>query len=143
IDSTFALADAQAAHERAARGHIQGKIVLTVARNEPFHRRVRRGLLRRWHGSPPRVVVRPVLFWASPALTLGAVASALLPDGRIPVVFFEWFLCVFPGAWVLAATVVAALADYVTGYVVLRRSVPSRPSMFDQSNGTNGVEGTE
>ncbi|MFD9564104.1 NADP-dependent oxidoreductase [Streptomyces sp. NPDC059994] len=30
IDSTFALADAQAAHERAARGHIQGKIVLTV-----------------------------------------------------------------------------------------------------------------
>ncbi|MEV7523185.1 NADP-dependent oxidoreductase [Streptomyces sp. NPDC091371] len=31
IDSTFALADAGAAHERAARGHIQGKIVLTVA----------------------------------------------------------------------------------------------------------------
>ncbi|MFF3431789.1 NADP-dependent oxidoreductase [Streptomyces sp. NPDC002602] len=31
IDSTFALADARAAHERAARGHVQGKIVLTVA----------------------------------------------------------------------------------------------------------------
>ncbi len=31
IDSTFALADARRAHERAARGHIQGKIVLTVA----------------------------------------------------------------------------------------------------------------
>lgn len=31
IDSTFALADARAAHARAARGHIQGKIVLTVA----------------------------------------------------------------------------------------------------------------
>jgi NADPH:quinone reductase-like Zn-dependent oxidoreductase len=31
IDSTFALADARKAHERAARGHIQGKIVLTVA----------------------------------------------------------------------------------------------------------------
>ncbi|WP_030345976.1 NADP-dependent oxidoreductase [Streptomyces sp. NRRL S-1022] len=31
IDSTFALADARAAHERADRGHIQGKIVLTVA----------------------------------------------------------------------------------------------------------------
>lgn len=30
IDSTFALADAGQAHERAARGHIQGKIVLTV-----------------------------------------------------------------------------------------------------------------
>ncbi|MFC4505209.1 MULTISPECIES: NADP-dependent oxidoreductase [Streptomyces] len=30
IDSTFPLADARAAHERAARGHIQGKIVLTV-----------------------------------------------------------------------------------------------------------------
>lgn len=30
IDSTFPLADAQRAHERAARGHIQGKIVLTV-----------------------------------------------------------------------------------------------------------------
>lgn len=31
IDSTFPLADARAAHERADRGHIQGKIVLTVA----------------------------------------------------------------------------------------------------------------
>lgn len=31
IDSTFALADARAAHERFARGHVQGKIVLTVA----------------------------------------------------------------------------------------------------------------
>ncbi|MCX4430462.1 MULTISPECIES: NADP-dependent oxidoreductase [Streptomyces] len=31
IDSTFALADARAAHERAAQGHIRGKIVLTVA----------------------------------------------------------------------------------------------------------------
>ncbi|MEU6418558.1 NADP-dependent oxidoreductase [Streptomyces spiralis] len=30
IDSTFRLEDARAAHERAARGHIQGKIVLTV-----------------------------------------------------------------------------------------------------------------
>lgn len=32
IDSTFALADARKAHERAARGHIQGKLVLTVGR---------------------------------------------------------------------------------------------------------------
>jgi len=31
IDSTFPLAEARKAHERAARGHIQGKIVLTVA----------------------------------------------------------------------------------------------------------------
>jgi NADPH:quinone reductase-like Zn-dependent oxidoreductase len=31
IDRTFALADAQKAHERAAQGSIQGKIVLTVA----------------------------------------------------------------------------------------------------------------
>ncbi|USX52727.1 NADP-dependent oxidoreductase [Lentzea sp. HUAS12] len=31
VDSTFALKDAQAAHERAARGHLRGKIVLTVA----------------------------------------------------------------------------------------------------------------
>ncbi|MFG2454442.1 NADP-dependent oxidoreductase [Streptomyces sp. NPDC048512] len=31
IDSTFALADARAAHERAARGHLRGKIVLEVA----------------------------------------------------------------------------------------------------------------
>lgn len=30
VDSTFALPDARAAHERAARGHIRGKIVLTV-----------------------------------------------------------------------------------------------------------------
>jgi NADPH:quinone reductase-like Zn-dependent oxidoreductase len=31
IDSTYGLEDARAAHERAARGHLQGKIVLTVA----------------------------------------------------------------------------------------------------------------
>jgi len=31
IDSTFPLADAREAHEHAARGHLQGKIVLTVA----------------------------------------------------------------------------------------------------------------
>jgi NADPH:quinone reductase-like Zn-dependent oxidoreductase len=31
IDSSFPLADARKAHERAAEGHIQGKIVLTVA----------------------------------------------------------------------------------------------------------------
>ncbi|MFF7205577.1 NADP-dependent oxidoreductase [Streptomyces sp. NPDC008141] len=31
IDSTFPLAEARAAHERAAQGHLQGKIVLTVA----------------------------------------------------------------------------------------------------------------
>lgn len=31
IDSTFPLADARSAHERAARGHIRGKIVLTLA----------------------------------------------------------------------------------------------------------------
>jgi NADPH:quinone reductase-like Zn-dependent oxidoreductase len=31
IDSTFALADARKAHERAATGHIRGKIVLTAA----------------------------------------------------------------------------------------------------------------
>jgi NADPH:quinone reductase-like Zn-dependent oxidoreductase len=30
IDSTFPLSDARQAHERAGRGHIQGKIVLTV-----------------------------------------------------------------------------------------------------------------
>ncbi|MEU6347948.1 NADP-dependent oxidoreductase [Streptomyces sp. NPDC047072] len=30
IDGTFPLAEARAAHERAARGHIQGKIVLTA-----------------------------------------------------------------------------------------------------------------
>jgi NADPH:quinone reductase-like Zn-dependent oxidoreductase len=30
VDSTFALADARAAHERVAQGHTQGKIVLTV-----------------------------------------------------------------------------------------------------------------
>ncbi|MFF5480902.1 NADP-dependent oxidoreductase [Streptomyces sp. NPDC012935] len=30
LNCTFPLADARAAHERAARGHIQGKIVLTV-----------------------------------------------------------------------------------------------------------------
>ena len=31
IDSTYPLADARKAHERATQGHIQGKIVLTVA----------------------------------------------------------------------------------------------------------------
>jgi hypothetical protein len=31
--------------------------------------------------------------------TLGAVASALFPDGRIPVVFFERFLGVLRARW--------------------------------------------
>ena len=31
IDSTYPLADARAAHEKAAAGHTQGKLVLTVA----------------------------------------------------------------------------------------------------------------
>jgi NADPH:quinone reductase-like Zn-dependent oxidoreductase len=31
IDSTFPLKDVQAAHERAAQGHLRGKIVLTIA----------------------------------------------------------------------------------------------------------------
>jgi NADPH:quinone reductase-like Zn-dependent oxidoreductase len=31
IDSEFPLADARKAHERAAREHVQGKIILTVA----------------------------------------------------------------------------------------------------------------
>jgi NADPH:quinone reductase-like Zn-dependent oxidoreductase len=30
VDSTYPLADAQKAHERAARGHTRGKIVLAV-----------------------------------------------------------------------------------------------------------------
>jgi NADPH:quinone reductase-like Zn-dependent oxidoreductase len=30
IDSVFPLADARKAHEHAATGHLQGKIVLTV-----------------------------------------------------------------------------------------------------------------
>jgi NADPH:quinone reductase-like Zn-dependent oxidoreductase len=34
IDSTFPLADARQAHEHAARGHIQGKIVLVVAESD-------------------------------------------------------------------------------------------------------------
>ena len=67
----------------------------------------RRGLLGRWHGPPPPVVARPAPFWASVAVmtALGAVASALLPDGRIPVVFFERLLCGSAGALVLAAAV--------------------------------------
>lgn len=32
IDSTYPLAEARQAHERAAKGHIQGKIVLTADR---------------------------------------------------------------------------------------------------------------
>ncbi len=31
IDSTFPLAEARQAHERAGRGHLQGKLILTVA----------------------------------------------------------------------------------------------------------------
>jgi NADPH:quinone reductase-like Zn-dependent oxidoreductase len=30
LDSTYPLADARKAHERAAQGHIQGKLVLTA-----------------------------------------------------------------------------------------------------------------
>lgn len=68
----------------------------------------RHGLLRRWHGPPPTVVIQPLRFWGSVALatTLGAVASALLPDGRIPIVFFERLLCVCAGGLAFGAVVV-------------------------------------
>lgn len=38
VDSTFPLDQAAAAHERAAAGHIQGKIVLTVDDAEQGHK---------------------------------------------------------------------------------------------------------
>jgi hypothetical protein len=39
IDSTFPLADAARAHVHAAKGHLQGKIVLTVGCGQgTFHR---------------------------------------------------------------------------------------------------------
>lgn len=41
IDSTFSLADARAAHERAARGHIQGKNRDTAKRMPPIEARIR------------------------------------------------------------------------------------------------------
>lgn len=68
----------------------------------------RHGLLRRWHGPPPTVVTRPLRFWGSMALAtmLGSVACALLPDGRIPVVFFERLLCVCAGGLAFGAVVV-------------------------------------
>lgn len=77
----------------------------------------RRGLLRRWHGSPPQVVPRPALFWASVAvtMTLGAVASALLPDGRIPIVFFARLLWVSAGAFVVTAAIVHLAGKSPTG----------------------------
>jgi hypothetical protein len=77
----------------------------------------RRGLLRRWHGSPPQVVPRPALFWASVAvaMTLGAVASALLPGGRIPIVFFARLLWVSAGAFVVTAAIVHLAGKSPTG----------------------------
>lgn len=49
----------------------------------------RRGLLHEWHGPPPETVRRPGRFWTVLAGTLaaGTAASALLPDGDVPVVF--------------------------------------------------------
>jgi hypothetical protein len=77
----------------------------------------RRGLLRRWHGSPPQVVPRAALFWASVAvtMTLGAVASALLPDGRIPIVSFARLLWVSAGAFVVTAAIVHLAGKSPTG----------------------------
>jgi hypothetical protein len=77
----------------------------------------RRGLLRRWHGSPPQVVPRPALFWASVAVTmsLGGVASALLPDGRIPIVLFARLLWVSAGAFVVTAASVHLAGGSPTG----------------------------
>jgi hypothetical protein len=67
----------------------------------------RHGLLGRWHGPPPAVVTQPPRFWGSVAVTttLGAVACALLPDGRVPIVFFERLLCVCAGALAFGAVV--------------------------------------
>lgn len=76
----------------------------------------RRGLLRSWHGPPPLVATRPALFWTSVVMTMtpGAVASVMLPGGRIPIVFFERLLCVSAGALALTAVVVLPLSSTVS-----------------------------
>ncbi|MEO3784166.1 DUF4184 family protein [Actinocorallia sp. B10E7] len=68
----------------------------------------RRGLLREWHGPPPEIVRRPVRFWTVLAGTLaaGSAASALLPDGDVPVVFIIRVLGVFAVAAMAAALAV-------------------------------------
>jgi NADPH:quinone reductase-like Zn-dependent oxidoreductase len=55
IDSTFALADAAKAHERAAQGHIEGKIVLTVDWT-----RSGRSWRKRGDSNPRYLAVRPL-----------------------------------------------------------------------------------
>jgi len=72
----------------------------------------RRGLLREWHGPPPEIVRRPKRFWTVLAGTLaaGSIASALLPDGDVPVVFIIRVLGVFA-----VAALAAALAVELSG----------------------------
>jgi hypothetical protein len=68
----------------------------------------RHGLLERWHGPARQVGRRAVLFWSSAgvAMTTGAIASALLPDGHIPIVLGARLLCVSAGAFMVAAATV-------------------------------------
>ena len=70
----------------------------------------RRGLLREWHGPPPEIVRRPGRFWTVLAVTLaaGTAASALLPDGEVPVIFIIRVLGAFAVAVMAAALAAGA-----------------------------------
>lgn len=73
----------------------------------------RRGLLRRWHGAPPEVARRAGAFWtvAAVAMTTGAIVSALLPSGGIPIVLGARLLCAVPCAVAVAAVAVGRSPD--------------------------------
>ncbi|MBQ0896990.1 DUF4184 family protein [Micromonospora sp. U56] len=71
----------------------------------------RRRLLRVWHGNPPPVRTRPMVFWsvAGAVAIIGYALTPLLPAEELPWATVVRLLCVTAGALLVAAVAVQAM----------------------------------
>lgn len=71
----------------------------------------RRRLLRAWHGNPPPVPTRPMVFWSVAGIVaiIGFALTPLLPAQELPWANAVRLLCVTAGALLVAAAAVQAL----------------------------------
>lgn len=69
----------------------------------------RRRLLRAWHGNPPSVPTRPMMFWsvAGAVAVIGYALTPLLPAADLPWVTTVRLLCITAGALFVAALTVS------------------------------------
>ncbi|MCM0673862.1 DUF4184 family protein [Micromonospora phytophila] len=76
----------------------------------------RRRLLRAWHGNPPPVRTRSMVFWpvAGAVATIGYALTPVLPAAGLPWATVVRLLCVTAGALLVAAVAVQAVNAKIT-----------------------------